>query len=262
MYCPSIALKFFCLRSHATDWGGMWWMPLHVTDISAPIDYCNTSDTAWHKCVSMTAHLSCHSSLFFSFPQYAKDLWTNRLKISSNHSLVRRETRLSEWSRRRRAECFSGRFCNFDRAEGQPESKDLPRYIKHTHLVLTKMSLQAYLAHAAPCGIKHTATASLSVVSTGLCNHSSSSPHQNRRCMQRTSDGSHQCLDLSVQNHLETFVHTHQLKINRHSLLIIWKGSVRVILLSVISIWYLMHCLLWCLGFWDISNKSSNNQNN
>lgn len=85
-------------------WGGAWWMPLHVTDVSAPIDYCNTSDTAWHKCVSMTAHLSSHFmslSFFFFFPQYAKDLWTNRLKISSNHGLVWRETRLSGRGRRR-----------------------------------------------------------------------------------------------------------------------------------------------------------------
>lgn len=97
MYCPCVALKFFCQRSSATDWGGMWWMPLHVTDISAPIDYNNTSDTGWHKCVLMTAHLSSHSSLlFFFFPQYAKDLWTNRLKIPSNHSLVSTEARLSE----------------------------------------------------------------------------------------------------------------------------------------------------------------------
>lgn len=58
---PGVTLKFFC----QTFCGGMWWMPLHVTDISAPIDYCNTSDTAWHKCAWMTAHLSSHSSLSF-----------------------------------------------------------------------------------------------------------------------------------------------------------------------------------------------------
>lgn len=65
MYCPSVALKFFCQHSAATLWGGTWWMPLHVTDISAPIDYCNISYTAWHKCVSMTAHLSSKSSFSF-----------------------------------------------------------------------------------------------------------------------------------------------------------------------------------------------------
>lgn len=33
--------------------------------------------------------------LFFFFLQYAKDLWTNRLKISSNQSPVLKETRLN-----------------------------------------------------------------------------------------------------------------------------------------------------------------------
>lgn len=59
----------------------------------------NTSDTAWHKCVSMTAHLSSHSSLSLLFSLSAKGLWTNRVKILSNYCLVRREARFSRWSR-------------------------------------------------------------------------------------------------------------------------------------------------------------------
>lgn len=62
--------------------------------------------------------------LFFLFPQYAKDLWTNRLKISSNHSLVRRETRLRGGNR---SEFFIGS------TEGQPKCEDLP-IVHKTHL--------------------------------------------------------------------------------------------------------------------------------
>lgn len=58
-------------------------MPLHVTDVSAPIDYCNTSDTAptqmcFHDGSSffpiMCVRLSLSLSRFFPVPQYAKDL--------------------------------------------------------------------------------------------------------------------------------------------------------------------------------------------
>lgn len=216
MYCPSVALKFFCQHSPATDWGGTWWMPLHVTDISALIHYAThrtlpDTNVFWRRLIFLPTHLSRF------FPLYAKGFWTNRIKISSNYSLVRRETRLSGWSRWC---CWMLQqsavdFILLDLLKGQPEY--LPGYIKHTHLILTKMSLWGHLTTATLCSIKHTAQVSPPVVSIGLGNHSSFSPHQNRLCMQRMSDSSHLCLDLSTQKRWGTFVRTHQLKINRYT---------------------------------------------
>lgn len=67
MYCPNVTLKILLPTFSCHS--------LRRTVMNAPScrrHKCshtlrNTSDTAWHKCVSMTAHLSSHSSLSLSF---------------------------------------------------------------------------------------------------------------------------------------------------------------------------------------------------
>lgn len=61
---PSVTLKFF---PRCRQRGETWWMPRRVSDISAPIDPCNMSDTTWHICASVMPHPSSHSSFFPSY---------------------------------------------------------------------------------------------------------------------------------------------------------------------------------------------------
>lgn len=142
MYCPSVTLKFFCRHRLRRNVMNAPSCCRHKCShrLLQHIARCLTQ-----MCFDDSSSFFRDISLLFLFPQCAKDLWTNRLKISSNHGLLRREARLSG---------RSGNGCLVGSREGQPECEDRPENIKHFHLELTRMFHWTNVAPFAPCGTK------------------------------------------------------------------------------------------------------------